>query len=403
MHHHHHHHHSGNSPGYSEHTVSTSDWQHSRQGSRQQPYPSPREQQHSPPQHQQQHAGPPQWPPAVDQCSSSHQRPSSVSQHQHTTQGACIDSRQKAPHARSSGPGGLCMPSPAAAPLSASSAQHASSSMFNTPREHSSRGPRSYALALAGSCKPPAPQHSQQADWRNMHPISRPATTAAGHGSRPGTAGYGGRQTVQSSAIGCRNSSSSSRGIMSGYTPRGSYHHQQQQPHHQQGVPMQQQRQQPQPQAPPAPTYGAAKGSGHSQHDALASFRRPGSAAAVRHSTPWQGSGPEPQPSGCRPHTVAAGTQLLLADCFRPSTAAGPASISGVEGQQYGSRPHTAAAAVARWWDAGAAGLSCSFQEGAEGADGGAEAQRQWQQQQLWCAAHEIDGRPATRNGMRSR
>lgn len=280
--------------------------------------------------------------------------------------------------------------SAAAAPLSATPAQPpaGNSSTFNTPRGYSS-GLRSYALALAGSFRSAAPQHSQ-ADSA-MH-TSRPVPTAARPGSRPGTAGYSGKPRMQPSSSGRINSSS--RGLISGIPSQEAGQQPQQHRH------LQQQRQLL---ASAAGTGSASVKSSSSgaQQDPLSSFRRPGS-AAVGQGAAWQ-VGAVYQ-AGFRPHTVAAGNPLLLADCFRPSTSAGPASISGVEGHQCGSRPHTAAAAVARLWDAASAGLSCDFSNSkGQGQEEDEEAQRQWQQQQLWCAVHEIDGRPATRNGMRSR
>jgi hypothetical protein len=278
--------------------------------------------------------------------------------------------------------------SAAAAPLSATP-QPASGISSYTPRGYS-RGPRSYALALAGSFRSAVPQHSQIDN--GMH-NGMPVPATARPGARPGTAGYHGQLRMQLSSSGRINSS---RGPVSGAPSQAAGQQQQQHSH------LQQMRQPPSAAAGPAGVL-VKSSSGGTKQDPFGSFRRPGSAAAVGQGTACQVVAVR-QAAGFRPHTVAAGTPLLLAECFRPSTAAAPASISGMEGHQCVSRPQTAAAAVVRWWDAASAGLSCEFSNCSELVqDGDQEAQQQWQQQQQWCAVHEIDGRPVTRNGMRSR
>jgi hypothetical protein len=280
------------------------------------------------------HAGPPQWPPAAP----------AAAQHRgslpRSPVSRTVSSSSSSGHYR---------------PLAPAWPPPAGSSCSSTPRGYSSRGPRSYALALAGSCKQslvsPAPAHAAG---------SRPGSAAVG---RPGSAGYA------SKAAQLQASNSASGGSISSYnTPRPKQQQQQQQRRHSQ-------QQQP---------WQELCSSKAQPQD---SPRCPGTTAAA---AAWQACGRPPAPHHVA-STATAGSSLLLADCFRPSTAAGPASIHGVRaGRQQagcGSRPHTAAAAIGRWWE----------EEGL-----GQQAHQLQQQQQLWCAAHEIDGRPATAAGRRA-
>jgi hypothetical protein len=308
-------------------------------------------------------------------------------------------------------PGALPTAAPAAARPSSYVAAHGHPS--TTPREHRAEvqqayeGPRSYALALASAG---AHRHSGHAavDRGQHSSSSRPSSAAAtGSVSRPGTAGYAEKARLPCSSSRNARGSSSSRGhhSSSSVPPQLQSHHlhkAQQWPQHKHS---------PYHRAAAAAAdalAGASTAVGSSTMqsrplcNSLSGCRRPGSAGLVHKGSSWPV--PDEQQGNIRSGTVAAAAAppLLLADCFRPSTAAGPASISGVVGQQCGSRPHTAAAAVARCWDAGSAGLS-SILAGA-GAESGQEDQAVSQEQlQLWCAVHEIDGRPATRNGVRSR
>jgi len=154
----------------------------------------------------------------------------------------------------------------------------------------------------------------------------------------------------------------------------------------------------------------AAGGPSRSTQGNFSSSRRPGSAATLHcqnGGSLWQQQGEQQGHGSNRPRTVAAtGAPLMVADCFRPPSAAGPASVNGCKGQPADSRPHTAAAVAAGWWDAASAGLDCHSFKGSEEAQQREEVldlRRRQEQQQLWSAAHEIDGRPATRNGRRSR
>jgi hypothetical protein len=297
-----------------------------------------------------------------------------------------------------------------AAPLTASRppsyvAAHGSPS--TTPRDHRAdvqeayRGPRSYALALASAGAHRSSGHAAVDRGQHSSSSSRPSTATAA-GSRPGTAGrYAGKACLQSS--GSRNG----RGDGSRGPPSSSSVPQQHQYDNQPGTQHWPQHRHSAYQKATAAAAHVLEGAGTSMastsvqsrplSNTHSSCRRPGSAGPVHKGSSW--SAPDAQ-QGSFGACTAAAPPLLLADCFRPSTAAGPASISGVVAQQCGSRPHTAAAAVARCWDAGSAGLSSNL----SGAGAGQEDQAVLQEQlQLWCAVHEIDGRPATRNGVRSR
>lgn len=247
------------------------------------------------------HAGPPQWPPAA---------PAAV--HYGGSLLRCVSRTVSSSKGHSYRP---------LAPAVATSAwpPPAGSSCSSTPRGYSSTGPHSYALALAGSCKQslvlPAPTQVGPA----LHAGSRPASAAVG---RPGSAGYASKAAgLQASNSGRVNSGSS---ISSYNSPRPT---------------QQQQRMRTQQQQQPRQELCS---SNYQQQD---SPRRPGSATAA---AAWPACGRPPVPHHTAP---TAGSSLLLADCFRPSTAAGPAGIRGVHGRQQagcGSRPHTAAAAVGR-------------------------------------------------------
>lgn len=364
---------------------------------------------------QQQHIGSASIrPAAAGRPGSSQSRPASVSQHAARAQYASRAHTTAVPYRTDSlrgqtadGPSLLpqAVHPHAAAPAPSAHSAAGICGTFSTPRGYN-RGPRSYALALAEASRGSTSQHSQ-AD-RVQH-SSRPSSAAMKPGARvPGPSGSGFHSGFQPGGSSySRSTSSRGQGAAAGiYTPRrpetGSQqgvpnHHYQQQQHQQHG------------RVPGEASAAAAAAGGRVIPSASStraqqscgpdsSLRRPGSATSGSQRWPCE------QMAGCRPHTVAAGSPLLLSECFRPSTAAGPASISGVEGHSCISRPHTAAAAVAGWWDAASAGLSSRLDEGG-GAEAEAEAelQRQRQLQQLWCAVHEIDGRPATRNGVRSR
>jgi hypothetical protein len=367
-------------------------------------------------QEQQQHIGSASIrPAAAGRPGSSQSRPASVSQHAARAQYGSRAYTTAVPYRTDSlrghaAAGPSLLPQEvyphAAAPVHAPPAHSAAGicGTFSTPRGYN-RGPRSYALALAEASRTSTAQHSQ-ADRGQLS--SRPNSAAMKPGARlPGQSGYLGFHSGSSSNY-SRSNSSRSQGAAAGiYTPRrpetGSqqgvindhYHYQQQQHGRVQAEAC---AAAPATQGRVIPTTSSSR----SQQGCgiESSLQRPGSATSGSQRWPCE------QLAGCRPHTVAAGSPLLLSECFRPSTAAGPASISGVEGHSCISRPHTAAAAVAGWWDAASAGLSSRLDEGG-GAEAEAEAeaelQRQRQLQQLWCAVHEIDGRPATRNGVRSR
>lgn len=289
-----------------------------------------------------------------------------------------------------------------------------SSSTQGTPRRGASRGPRSYALALAApNYKPPQSPNSQRdpagaQQHSSSSSSSRPSSRAQEQLRRLGTAGYAHKARMQHSSRGS--------------TPRTQTTQHQHQHHQQQAAPAAQQacssgadrasHTTVPPLVPALQVSAASKAAGgpsRPQQGSLSSSRRPGSAATLHSQNGgswWQQQGEQQGHGSNRPQTVAAGAPLLLADCFRPPSAAGPASISGCTNQRVGSRPHTAAAVAAGWWDAASAGLlDChSFQGSGEAQQREEVADlRRQEQQQLWSAAHEIDGRPATRNGMRSR
>lgn len=104
----------------------------------------------------------------------------------------------------------------------------------------------------------------------------------------------------------------------------------------------------------------------------------------------------------------------LLCDYFQPPSAAAPGSVV----LQHGAAPSVRVPGLQGSWDAAAGGLVLGG-----GGDGqprqltaerpgssmaslsadGEEQQQERQEMLVWSAAHEVDGRPVTRNGSRAR